>query len=66
MIKIMKNVAKCQHCQTYIGYDDDDIKIGESEYYAYGCEVNISEYKYITCPICENEIRVNVIIKDKL
>lgn len=48
----------CNHCNSIIQYNDEDVKIGQKEYYVYGCELNFEEYSYIVCPKCGKEIKI--------
>lgn len=48
----------CSHCNSIIQYNDEDTKVGEIEYYVYGCELNFAEYSYVICPKCGKETRI--------
>lgn len=50
----------CNHCNSIIQYNDEDVKIGQTEYYVYGCELNFAEYFYVICPKCGKEIKIKI------
>ena len=52
------NVVYCKHCKKFIEYTKDEIQKGEDVYYVYGCEENYETYKFVSCPLCDKELRL--------
>ena len=58
MIRVVdENVIMCG-CEHRLSFEKSDVKVGQEEYFVYGCEKNIEEYEYIVCPLCGRKVRV--------
>lgn len=63
MINIINNqVVYCKNCNKYIEYTVDEIKKDVETYYVYG-EENKAYYTYISCPICNNILKIKELSK---
>lgn len=60
MIKVLENKpCHCTKCNSYLGYDNEDVLTGEYVYFVYGCESRICKYSYLVCPICGEKVIIS-------